>query len=320
MALPLPPGLVPTEVAFLCEMEMVTIVPRQRLESMPLLSVQHHPHPRHPFLPIPHTPWMMDGLRGTECPGHESDGDVDDHGPTPALRPPHRAELPLWLALLLKRQRRANILAPPWLHPASLQDIINHETKVDPEVFSPPPPPPMRPDGRGGLRPYSYAHASTTTATDAPTTTTTPPTTTTALSPPFLPSCTQAAPSGYLPYHWLELAEALLAHAADDVPSAAEVRALLRDLQEVRAAKLRAGTSQLDDGGGGVVGLRGVGAMELAENRAFVLGVVDGVRKLGASAEASRREEEEEEEEGDEEEDDERGGVGGGYSDDEMEL
>lgn len=40
MALPLPPGLVPTEVAFLCEMEMVTIVPRQRLESIPLLSVQ----------------------------------------------------------------------------------------------------------------------------------------------------------------------------------------------------------------------------------------------------------------------------------------
>ncbi|RYP26464.1 hypothetical protein DL767_008026 [Monosporascus sp. MG133] len=243
-------------------------------------------------------------------------------GSTPALRPPHRAELPLWLALLLKKQRRANILAPPWLHPASLQDIINHETKVDPEAFSPPPPPPMRPDGRGGLRPYSYAHtqpplphASATTSTS-----TTTMMTTTALSPPFLPSCTQAAPSGYLPYHWLELAEALLAHAADDVPSAAEVRALLRDLQEVRAAKLRAGTAQLDDGGGGgVVGLRGVGAMELAENRAFVLGVVDGVRKLGASAEAGRREEEEEEE-GDEEEDDGRGGVGGGYSDDEMEL
>jgi hypothetical protein len=45
MALPLPPGLVPTEVAFLCEMEMVTIVPRQRLESIPLLSVSQ---PRHP--------------------------------------------------------------------------------------------------------------------------------------------------------------------------------------------------------------------------------------------------------------------------------
>lgn len=39
MALPLPPGLVPSEVAFLCEMELVTVVPRQRLDSIDLLSV-----------------------------------------------------------------------------------------------------------------------------------------------------------------------------------------------------------------------------------------------------------------------------------------
>jgi hypothetical protein len=39
MALPLPQGLVPSEVAFLCEMELVTVVPRQRLESIELLSV-----------------------------------------------------------------------------------------------------------------------------------------------------------------------------------------------------------------------------------------------------------------------------------------
>ncbi|KAI5868364.1 GINS complex protein-domain-containing protein [Durotheca rogersii] len=238
MALPLPPGLVPAEVAFLCEMELVTIVPRQKLESMALLS------------------------------GH-----------TPPLRPPHRAQLPLWLALLLKKQRRANIVAPPWLHADSLKEIIHHETILDPEAFSPPPPPPMRSDGRGGAKPY--AQPSEPKPGDM------------VLSPPFLPSCTQDSPSGYLPYHWLELSEALLAHAADDVPNAAEVRALLRDLQEVRAAKLRDSTRHLD-GGGGVLNLRGVGAMELAESRGFVLGVVEGVRKIGASAEASRREEEEE--------------------------
>lgn len=78
------------------------------------------------------------------------------------------------------------------------------------------------------------------------------------------------------------------------MPGAAEVRALLRDLQEVRAAKLRASTTELEKGHG-VENFRGVGAMELAESRGFVLGVVEGVRKLGASAEASRREEEEEE-------------------------
>jgi hypothetical protein len=39
MALPQPLGLVPTEVAFLCEMELVTVVPRQRLDSIDLLGV-----------------------------------------------------------------------------------------------------------------------------------------------------------------------------------------------------------------------------------------------------------------------------------------
>lgn len=39
MALPLPSGLTPSEVSFLCEMELVTVVPRQRLESIDLLTV-----------------------------------------------------------------------------------------------------------------------------------------------------------------------------------------------------------------------------------------------------------------------------------------
>ncbi|KAH8162299.1 hypothetical protein CIB48_g5940 [Xylaria polymorpha] len=268
MALPLQSGLVPAEVAFLCEMEMITIVPRQRLESIPMLS-----------------------------------------GKTPALRPPRRADLPLWLALLLKKQRRANVVPPPWLLPASLQEIINTETNVKPEAFSPPPPPPMRSDGRGIARPYA-----TTTTTgrggygNANSRDDDMETKELILAPPFLPSCTQDAPSGYLPYHWLEIAETLLAHAADDIPNAPEVRALLRDLQEVRAAKMRGSTRNLE-GGGGVLNLRGVGAMELAESRGFVLGVVDGVRKLGASIEAGRREEELE-----------HSADGGDDSDDDMEL
>lgn len=113
------------------------------------------------------------------------------------------------------------------------------------------------------------------------------------LSPPFLPSCTSDAPSGALPYHWFEVAEMLLAHASDDVASSSEVRSLLRDLQEVRAAKMRSSTAQLEGGVDGVMSLRGVGAMELAESRGFVVGVVEGVRKLGASTEATRRDEEE---------------------------
>ncbi|KAK3323812.1 GINS complex protein-domain-containing protein [Cercophora scortea] len=247
MALPLPPGLNHAEVAFLAEMEMVTVVPRQRLESIDLLS-----------------------------------------GKTPPLRPPHRAELPLWLALLLKKQRRANIVPPPWLHPSSLTSIIHRETKEDPITFSPPPPPPAHanPHSPGTAR-RLHEEAN--------------------LSSPFLPSCTASAPAGYLPYHWLEVAEALLTHAGDDMPAAAgDVRSLLRDLVEVRAAKMRSSTSALEGFGGGLMSLRGVGAMELAESRGFVLGVVDGVRKIGASAEAARREEEE------------MGGGGGEESDEDM--
>lgn len=39
MAFPQASGLLPTEVAFLCEMEQVTIVPRQRLDRLDLLGV-----------------------------------------------------------------------------------------------------------------------------------------------------------------------------------------------------------------------------------------------------------------------------------------
>ncbi|KAH7150514.1 GINS complex protein-domain-containing protein [Dactylonectria estremocensis] len=252
MALPLPTGLVPSEVSFLSEMELITVVPRQRLESINLLS-----------------------------------------GSTPTLRPPHRSNLPLWLALLLKKQRRANIVPPPWLHPDSLRDVIFHETKVDPNRWAPPPPPPARADSLGNARRLNSFDDEA------------------VLSPPFLPSCTSDAPSGALPYHWFEVAEMLLAHAGDDIPASSEVRSLLRDLQEVRAAKMRASTTELQNGVDSVMSLRGVGAMELSESRGFVTGVLEGLRKVGASTEASRREKEA------------NGGAGGDYdeeSDEEMGL
>ena len=182
---------------------------------------------------------------------------------------------------------------------------------LDPEQFSPPPPPPARGSATGTAHhPFSANAAADDDDDDGhnpggggamP------------LSAPFLPSNTAAAPAGFLPYHWFEMAETLLAHAHDDMPGgaggAAEMRGLLRDLAEVRAAKMRASTTALEGFGGGIMSLKGVGAMELAENRAFVLGVVDGVRRLGAATEAARREEEEEGGAGDEDEDDEEMGL-----------
>ncbi|RDI82297.1 hypothetical protein Vi05172_g7739 [Venturia inaequalis] len=199
MALPLPPGLTPPEVAFLCEMELVT-------------------------------------------------------GQTPNLTPPHRKNIPLWLALLLKKQRRANIAPPPWLRIHSLQGILDHE--IDPEnpAFSPPPKPPLG--------------ASTTTA-------------------PFLDSAISTAPPNALPYHWQELGEILLQAAPDDFEDVDQVRRLMRDLREVRMAKIRKGTEVLDAGGG--IKFNGVGGLEVCESRAFISGVIDGLRRIASSKEQARR-------------------------------
>ncbi len=79
----------------------------------------------------------------------------------------------------------------------------------------------------------------------------------------------------------------LLDSAADDLVEPDRVRQLMRDLGEVRAAKMRKGIDVLSGEGEGVR-LDGVGAMEVGEGRGFITGVVDGLRKLGASREQAR--------------------------------
>ena len=61
-------------------------------------------------------------------------------------------------------------------------------------------------------------------------------------------------------------------------------------------AKLRAGVNVLE--GGREVGMNGVGGMEIAEGRAFIGGVVDGLRKISVSKEIGRKEREADEREG----------------------
>ncbi|KAF2635956.1 DNA replication complex GINS protein-like protein psf2 [Massarina eburnea CBS 473.64] len=224
MALPLPPGLTPPEIAFICEMELVTIIPRQKLEELRLLG-----------------------------------------GPLKALNPPQRASIPLWLALLLKRQRRANIVPPPWLSPISLHAILDHETNEE-DAFSPPPRLPPAPTGNALV-----------------------------YSPPFLQSSTANAAPDALPYHWLEMGEMLLEVASDDFEEPDIVRKFLRGLREVRMAKLRKGVEVLDAAGG--IKMNGVGAMELGEARSFITGVIDGLRKISASKEQQRKDREREERE-----------------------
>ncbi|CAK4009717.1 DNA replication complex GINS PSF2 [Lecanosticta acicola] len=251
MALPLPPGLTPNEVGFLCEMEMVTVIPRQRLDGLELLG-----------------------------------------GPTERLNPPFPAQIPLWLALLLKRQQRANIFPPPWLSAEALTGILDLETDERlAGIFSPGPEPPAP---RSTLSMPEDAYLAQETLE---------------LSPPYLrDTCTARAPGNALPYHWNELSHLLLAHAADDFDEPDTIRRLLRDLKEVRMSKLRKGFRVLEASAG--VKMNGVGGMEIAEVRGFVGGVVDGLRRINRSREETRREQAEEE------------GRGGGYrdEDDDMEL
>ena len=68
----------------------------------------------------------------------------------------------------------------------------------------------------------------------------------------------------------------LLDAASDDMQEPDTVRRLMRDLREVRMAKLREGVRVLE--GSREVKMNGVGGMEVAEGRAFISGVVDGLR------------------------------------------
>ncbi|KAI9368256.1 DNA replication complex GINS protein psf2 [Aspergillus egyptiacus] len=247
MAFPLPRGITPPEISFLAEMEMVTIVPRQRLEGLELLG-----------------------------------------GPVEPLIPPRRTTVPLWLALLLKRQRRANIIPPPWLHPDSLALILDIETQHRDyqHAFSPPPPLPGQPSLRDrGQRPTARPRYTPEGQRYFPT-------------PPFLPqnvALDQQPDDGEpltLPFHWLEVGTMLLDVAGDDLVDPDQTRRLLKELREVRSAKIRSGVEVLDDAAtaAGGVALTGVGAMEIGEGRGFISGVIDGLRRIGASKEQARRE------------------------------
>lgn len=145
-----------------------------------------------------------------------------------------------------------NIVAPPWLHPSALAEILNLETETYQSSFTP------------AARLTTRQRQQTKGLQED-------------TAPPFLPLSTADQDNGdKLPYHWLEMGELLLDAASDDIEDPDQVRRLMRDLREVRMAKLRAGIEVLDAGGG--VKMNGVGGMEVAEGRQFIGGVIDGLR------------------------------------------
>lgn len=190
----------------------------------------------------------------------------------PDLRPPFPTPLPLWYALLLRRQKRCNILPPPWLAPGALQAILEFELEHAGEAFSPGPKlgPPQTSAPRSADRRFTPGRAAGLGGDAYLNDSGIEP------SPPFLQSATQDAAPNALPYHWLEMAHLLLSHAGEDFEDVDTVRRLVRDLREVRVAKLRKGIGVLDAGAG--VQMNGVGAMEIAESRGLIGEVIDGLR------------------------------------------
>jgi GINS complex subunit 2 len=95
-------GLSPAEVTFLGESSRVFIQPRQAMAPLQLIDVN---------------------LIFTQ--------ELINKSTIPAFKPPQSVEVPLWLALLLKRQRRARIIPPTWLNHDYLQELLEDEEKED---------------------------------------------------------------------------------------------------------------------------------------------------------------------------------------------
>ncbi|KAG4303236.1 hypothetical protein PCANB_000590 [Pneumocystis canis] len=57
-------------------------------------------------------------------------------GVIPQFKPPRKVTVPLWMAVFLKRQKRANILPPSWLSQEALEEFLETENKTG-NGFSP---------------------------------------------------------------------------------------------------------------------------------------------------------------------------------------
>ncbi|KAK9366413.1 hypothetical protein V1509DRAFT_629812 [Lipomyces kononenkoae] len=76
----------PSEISFLAENTLVTIIPRQAMEPIELIG-----------------------------------------GTIPSIRPMRRIEVPIWVAILLKKQSRCNIVPPDWLSEENLKITYDAE-------------------------------------------------------------------------------------------------------------------------------------------------------------------------------------------------
>lgn len=77
---------------------------------------------------------------------------------------------------------------------------------------------------------------------------------------------TTSLPFAPLPLHYIAIAKLLLEHAADDIPHASRVRALLKDLREARQSKVLAGLEMINPTH---LEMTNISSMEICELRPF---------------------------------------------------
>ncbi|WFD35048.1 DNA replication protein psf2 [Malassezia cuniculi] len=139
------------------------------------------------------------------------------------FRPPSHAEVPLWLAIHLRRRQKCVIIPPDWL---SVEQLTN------------------------------YVHQESGSAAFAP-----------------------------VPLHYMAVSKMLLEHAADDIPSAPKVRALLKDLREIRQSKVLAGLAALNDTH---IEMTNISSLEIAELRPFFATAVKHLQDIHRTNESTQ--------------------------------
>ncbi|KAL3926620.1 MAG: hypothetical protein SGPRY_003214 [Prymnesium sp.] len=138
------------------------------------------------------------------------------------LKPNFPAEVPLWLAIFLRKRDKCQIVTPAWLSAENLQEALEDEKRHQDRFAQ-------------------------------------------------------------LPYHYIEIAKELLAHASEDIEDVHKIRSVLADIEDHRRAKVERGLRNID-ADSSVVRLSNLGAMELNRIRSVAALALDNFRALDVNS------------------------------------
>ncbi len=211
---------------------------------------------------------------------------------TPAAAPPRarsRApqvpiQVPLWMAVALAQRAKCAIQPPPWMEPASLEEVLRRERESEAEFQARPArsrcaaaaPAPRRAAPRGRSA-RARAHAQRARPPHSPSLTTRTP-----LTPLPLPQP--------LPFHYIEVATALFKHAGDAFGERRQrVYDLVENIRSVRFNKIEKGMRRLDGASAAYIRLNNVSAMEVNLVRPFIVTALNRFAHTAAIEAAAER-------------------------------